>query len=219
MLKAKADVRIDFSIDEGASGTGGSRFVSTKKSKVRTYKRTDNIYQDCIHQDISCKPLLKPKLRNDTRPVSALTLILSLFLFHLTFSFPFLIPLRIYRPLPLYLPLPPPFLSCPSLFSLSTTSTPWLHPRTTRPCTYSCKIAVRPLSPYSAVPLLAIISQETGFGQPIENPPESALYLWKTCWWGEKLWVISTIISHISFRTSISLHMSHIVFELSVLYP
>ena len=46
MLKAKADVRIDFSIDEGASGTRGSRFDSTKKSKVRTYKRIDNIYQD-----------------------------------------------------------------------------------------------------------------------------------------------------------------------------
>ena len=72
MLKAKADVRIDFSIDEGASGTG---FDSTKKSKVRTYKCTDNIYQDCKYQDISCEPLFKRKSRNDTRPVSAPTLI------------------------------------------------------------------------------------------------------------------------------------------------
>ena len=107
MLKAKADVRIDFSIDEGASGTRGSRFVSTKKSKVRTYKRTYNIYQDCIHQDISCKPLLKRKFSNDTRPVSALTLIVSLFLFHPTFSFPFLI--HFDRPLSLYLLLLIPF--------------------------------------------------------------------------------------------------------------
>ena len=109
MLKAKADVRIDFSIDEGASGTGGSRFDSKKKSKVRTYKRTDNIYQDCIHQDISCKPLLKRKFSNDTRPVSALTLILSLFLFHPTFSFPFLMHFDLYRTLSLYLPLLIPF--------------------------------------------------------------------------------------------------------------
>ena len=59
MLRVEKDVRIDFSIDEGTNGKGGSGFVSTKESKVRTYKRTDNIYQDCIHQDISCKPLLK----------------------------------------------------------------------------------------------------------------------------------------------------------------
>ena len=35
MLRVEKDVRLDFSIDEGASGKTGSGFVSTKKSKVR----------------------------------------------------------------------------------------------------------------------------------------------------------------------------------------
>ena len=35
MLRVEKDVRIDFSIDEGASGKTGSGFVSTKKSNVR----------------------------------------------------------------------------------------------------------------------------------------------------------------------------------------
>ena len=35
MLRVEKDVRLDFSIDEGASGKTGSGFVSTKKSNVR----------------------------------------------------------------------------------------------------------------------------------------------------------------------------------------
>ena len=70
-LKANTDVKLDFSIDEGAIGNTGSGYTSRKKSEVCVDRRTCNIHQGYIHCEIiTLKPLRHWISRGDVRSTS-----------------------------------------------------------------------------------------------------------------------------------------------------